>query len=149
MRSCEVCIVSCMIVCSLRDGRSVVNWMRTGGEFSFTGDARSTNFKLVISNYAALYAFAHCQYSCHFHSVLYVKWLLPWLHLNNMIPNALKLPRLLSTLLVTVFTTFLIIFLLNIYYLWKILCHLKYKYVIYSTHLFFNLFSNDFKFLKY
>ncbi len=34
---------------------------RTGGEFSFTGDARSTNFKLVISNYAMLYAFAHCH----------------------------------------------------------------------------------------
>ncbi len=32
-----------------------------------------------------------------------------------MIPNAHKLPRILSALLVTVFTSFLIIFLLNIY----------------------------------
>ncbi len=34
---------------------------------------------------------------------------------KNMIPNAHKLPRILSALLVTVFTSFLIIFLLNIY----------------------------------
>ncbi len=34
---------------------------------------------------------------------------------KNMIPNAHKLPRILSALLVTVFTSFLIIVLLNIY----------------------------------
>ncbi len=38
-----------------------------------------------------------------------------YLYLKNMIPNAHKRPRILSALLVTVFTSFLIIFLLNIY----------------------------------
>ncbi len=37
------------------------NWMLTGGEVSFTGDVWSKNFKLVILNYAALYAFGHCH----------------------------------------------------------------------------------------
>ncbi len=45
-------------ICILH-ARVFENWKQTGGEFSFTGDARLTNFKLVISNYAALYAFAH------------------------------------------------------------------------------------------
>uniref|UniRef100_A0A8C1QJF7 Uncharacterized protein n=1 Tax=Cyprinus carpio TaxID=7962 RepID=A0A8C1QJF7_CYPCA len=36
--------------------------------------------------------------------------MLPWLYLKNMIPYANKLPRILSALLVTVFTSFLIIF---------------------------------------
>uniref|UniRef100_A0A8C0Y0Y7 Uncharacterized protein n=1 Tax=Cyprinus carpio TaxID=7962 RepID=A0A8C0Y0Y7_CYPCA len=36
-----------------------------------------------------------------------------------MIPNAHKLPRKLSALLVTVFTSFLIIFILNIYFLFN------------------------------
>uniref|UniRef100_A0A9J8CJQ3 Uncharacterized protein n=2 Tax=Cyprinus carpio TaxID=7962 RepID=A0A9J8CJQ3_CYPCA len=35
---------------------------------------------------------------------------LPLLYLKNMIPNAQKLPRILSALLVTMFTSFLIIF---------------------------------------
>ncbi len=55
--------VSCMNECSLRDGRSV----------------RTEYFKLVISNYAALYVFAHCHIHVIFHCVLYAKWVLPWL----------------------------------------------------------------------
>ncbi len=50
--------VSCMIACSLRDGRSV---RIECGQFSFTGDVRSTNFKVMVLNYAALHAFAHCH----------------------------------------------------------------------------------------
>ncbi len=62
-----------------------------------------------------------------------------------MIPNAHKLPRILSALLVTVFTTFLIIFVLNIYLFVKNTLSSE----VYFTHLFFNPFLNDLKFLKY
>ncbi len=72
MRSCEVCI------CILHD-RVFSAWLLVRvncvrrGEFSFTGDARSKNFKLVISNYAALYAFCLLPYSCHIHCVAVCK----------------------------------------------------------------------------
>ncbi len=83
VKSYKVCI------CILHDRghvfsawRSVCgNWKRTGGELSFTGDTRLTNFKL-ISNYAALYAFSHF-YICHFHCVLSVKWVLPCHYLQK------------------------------------------------------------------
>ncbi len=68
------------------------------------------------------------------------------LALFEKIPNAHQLPRILSALLVTVFTSFLIIFLLNIY-LWKILCHLKYKYV-YLTRVFLIHFQMSSNFLN-
>ncbi len=83
--------------------------------------------------------------------MLYVKLMLPWLYFKNMIPIAHKLPRIMSALLVTVFTSFLIIYIyiyIYIYLFVKILCHLMYKYV-YFTHAFFNPLSNYFKFLKY
>ncbi len=83
--------------------------MRTVGEFSFTRDARSANFNLVISNYAALYAFAHG----HIHVIFTVccrqnECYLGFIWKTNMIPNAHKLPRIPSALLVAVFTSFLI-----------------------------------------
>ncbi len=106
--------------------------MWTGGEFSFTGDVRSTNSNLVNSNDAALYAFAHC----HIHVILTVCCTLV-LFKKNMIPNVHKLPRILSALLVTVlFTSYLITFVLIIYLFVKMLCLLKYKYVYFTLFLF-------------
>ncbi len=100
--------------------------MRTGGEFSFTGDVRSTNSNLVNSNDAALYAFTHC----HIHVILTVCCTLVLFKKKYMIPNVHKLPRILSALLVTVlFTSYLITFVLIIYLFVKMLCLLKYKYV--------------------
>ncbi len=69
------------------------------------------------------------------------------LALFEKIPNAHQLPRILSALLVTVFTSFLIIFLLNIYLFVKILCHLKYKYV-YLTRVFLIHFQMSSNFLN-
>uniref|UniRef100_A0A8C1T683 Uncharacterized protein n=1 Tax=Cyprinus carpio TaxID=7962 RepID=A0A8C1T683_CYPCA len=54
-----------------------------------------------IGRYLAFFKYRHRPISF---------FLLPWLYLKNMIPNAHKLPRILSALLVTVFTSFLIIF---------------------------------------
>ncbi len=52
-----------------------------------------------------------------------------------MIPNAHNLPRILSVLLVTEFSSFLIIFVLNIYLFLKILCHLKDS--VFILHIYF------------
>ncbi len=62
---------------------------------------------------------------------------------KNMIPNAHKLPRILSALLVTVFTSFLIVFLLNMYLFVKKLSHLKYMFILHIYFLIhFQMISN-------
>lgn len=64
--------------------------------------------KSLISNYTVLYIQLY-SYSCHIHSVLYVKLVLPGLHLGKYISKCTtKLNRLLGELL---FTSFLFMFL--------------------------------------
>ncbi len=145
MRCCEVCI------CVLHDrvfsagwsGRA--NWMQTGGEFSFTGYMRSINFKLMISNYAAL-CICPLPYSCHFHCVLYIKLLIPWLYLKKKrFPMHTNFPE--SPVGYSVYFLFNYIFIKYLF-----ICE-KYvviqSMIVYFTHLFLYLFSNDFRFLKY
>ncbi len=64
-----------------------------------------------------------------------------------MTPNAHKLPRIPSALLITVFTYFLIIFLLNVY-LFMSLSSKVYVCFFFTHVFFFNSFSNGLKFLK-
>ncbi len=61
---------------------------------------------------------------------------------KNMIPNAHKLPRILSTLLVTVFTSFLILFLFNIFLFDNTLSSKVYVYFTFIFLIHFQMISN-------
>ncbi len=134
--------VTCMIACSLRDGRSV--WIECGQEESSaslkTRDRQTLSIKLCCA-----LCICPLPYSCHFHCVLYIKWVLPWLYLKKYDSQCTQTSQ--NTECPVGYFLFNYIF-IKYLFICEILCHLKYNYV-YFTHLFFNPFSNDLKCLKY
>ncbi len=110
-----------------------VNWMLKWGEFSFTGDARSTNFKLVIWNYAALECICRLSHSCNFHCVLNVKLVTLDLFEKIWFPMYINFPEY----WVPCWLQCLHPFLLNIY-LWK---YFILSRIVYFTYFFESIFK--------
>ncbi len=131
---CICAFVSCMIACALCDGRSV---RIECGQEEISALLEMCDRQTLNSWFQIMLRFMHLP------TVIFMSFSL-WSVCKMSVTLALiekydfqctQLPRIPSALLITVFTSFLITFLLNIY-LWEILCHLRYKYV-YFTHLFF------------